>query len=66
MEREELQEPIWFVMDRRAEYDTDAACVMWSAGNVRPSRKSLKDFSGMDACLCVQENGQIRFVERIK
>lgn len=55
----------WFVMDGRAVYDTDSACVMWSGGNSRPTKKQLRDFEGEDACLCVQRGDTMHFVEKI-
>ena len=60
-----MSEEVWFVMDGRAEYDTDAACIVWCAGNKRPTQKQLRDFDGEDACLCVQRGDEMHFVEKL-
>lgn len=47
----EGQQFYWFVMDGRAKHTPDQAAVYEAIGEEEPSKKSLRDWSGMDAAL---------------
>lgn len=47
----ESQQFYWFVMDGRAKYAPDEAAVYEAIGEQEPSKKYLRDWSGMDAAL---------------